>query len=156
MYTFLLVLHSWLRWALVIVAVGATARAVAGWRGQRAWTARDDQLGLALTIVMDLQIFVGLLLYLGFSPLTQAALQDFGAAMGNATLRFWAVEHVFGMVVALALTHLGRARSRRATEPAARHRQAAIFFALATIVLLVTIPWPFTAVGAERPWLRLG
>lgn len=156
MYTFLLLLHSWLRWALIIVAVGATARALIGWRGQRPWTARDDQLGLALTIVMDLQIFVGLLLYLGFSPLTQAAFQDFGAAMGNAALRFWAVEHIFGMVIALGLTHIGRARSRRATEAVARHRQAAIFFGLALIVLLATIPWPFTAVGAGRPWLRLG
>ncbi len=156
MYTFLLILHSWLRWALIIVAVGAMARALIGWRGQRPWTARDDQFGLALMIVMDLQIFVGLLLYLGFSPLTQAAFQDFGAAMGNAALRFWAVEHIFGMVVALALTHVGRARSRRMGEAVARHRQAAIFFGLALIVLLATIPWPFTTAGAGRPWLRLG
>lgn len=156
MYIFLLLLHSWLRWALIIVAIGATARALIGWLGGRAWTARDDQLSLMLTIAMDLQIFVGLLLYLGFSPLTQAAFQDFGAAMSNATLRFWAVEHIFGMVVALALTHVGRARARRATEAIARHRQAAVFFGLATLVLLVTVPWPFTAAGAGRPWLRLG
>ena len=37
------------------------------------------------------------------SPMTQAAFADFGGAMGNSVMRFWAVEHIFGMLVASLL-----------------------------------------------------
>jgi hypothetical protein len=65
---------------------------------------------------MDVQLLIGFLLYLFFSPMTTGALRDFGSAMGNSVLRFYAVEHLFGMVVAVIIAHVG-ARSRAATGP---------------------------------------
>ena len=100
----------------------------------------------------SLQFLVGLLLYAVFSPLTRAAFTDFGAAMRDSVLRFFAVEHIFGMVVALALAHIGRGRLRRLTDDTARHRTMAIFFTLALVIMLVTIPWPFMPAG--RPYFR--
>ena len=76
------------------------------------------------------------------SPITKEALRNFGAAMDNAGLRFWAVEHVFGMVVAIALAHAGRARTKKLRDDAARHKVAAICFVLALVAILVSIPWP--------------
>jgi NhaP-type Na+/H+ or K+/H+ antiporter len=103
-------------------------------------------------LFFDLQFLVGLLLYAVFSPLTRAAFTDFGAAMRDSVLRFFAVEHIFGMVVALALAHIGRGRLRRLTDDTARHRTMAIFFTLALVIMLVTIPWPFMPAG--RPYFR--
>ena len=36
-------------------------------------------------------MLLGLILYFALSPITRAALQDFGAAMASSGLRFWAV-----------------------------------------------------------------
>jgi hypothetical protein len=69
-------------------------------------------------------------------------MQDFGAAMKSSGLRFWAVEHLFGMIVGLALVHIGRVRTRKLTDSAARHKVALISYTLGLLAILISIPWP--------------
>lgn len=147
----MLLVHSWVRWAVVIVGVLALVRAIVGASGRRPWTLADDRAGLWFTISLDVQILIGLYLYFVLSPFTAEALKNFGGAMRSPALRFWAVEHAFGMLLAVVLAHVGRIRLRRA-EPARRHTIAAIFFGIALVVLLASIPWPGTPNG--RPWIR--
>ena len=147
-----LVLHSLLRWAVLALGAVAFARAVAGAQARRNWSGVDDRAGLWFSIALDIQFLLGLALYVRFSPMTQIAFQDFGAAMGNSVLRFWAVEHAFGMIVGLALVHIGRVRIRKTADGVRRHRLAAIFFGLGLAVMLLTIPWP--GMPAARPLFR--
>jgi len=152
MYPLMLVVHSLLRWVVLAAGLVAFGRALAGMRARRAWTAGDDRAGQVFVGTLDLQLLIGLVLYFGLSPITRAAIQDFGAAMGNSMLRFWAVEHILGMVIAVALAHVGRVRVRKTTDPVRRHKLAAIFFGLALIAILATIPWP--GMPAGRPLFR--
>ena len=152
MYSMVLILHSLLRWAVLALGAVAFARAVAGARARRNWTVADDRAGLWFTIALDVQLLLGLALYAVLSPVTQLAFQDFGAAMGNSVLRFWAVEHAVGMIAGLALVHIGRVRIRKAADPAGRHRMAAIFFGLGLAIILLAIPWP--GMPAARPLFR--
>lgn len=148
MYSAVLFLHSWLRWAVLVAGLLAFFKAAGGWSGVKAWTRADDRAASWFTISLDVQMLLGLLLYFALSPFTTLALRDFGAAMSNAGLRYWAVEHVFGMLVGLVLAHIGRARVRKAAGHR-KHRTAAIFFGLALLAILVSIPWPGTPAGRE-------
>ena len=154
MYTLVLSFHSIVRWGVVILGAIAAARALAGWLAGQDWETLDDQLGLFFTTAIDIQWLLGLLLYFFLSPITQNALQDFGAAMANGAQRFWAVEHVSLMIMGVILAHVGRALAGRARGSRARHQRAAVFFALAMLVLLIAIPWPFREV-IGRPWIRV-
>ena len=147
MYTFVLAVHSWLRWAVLIAGLAAVILAIAGALKRRAWTGADERIGRLFTISLDLQILIGLVLYFLLSPITRAALSDFGSVMGSSGLRFWAVEHAFGVLVAVAFAHAGRGRSKKLTDPVARHRAVAIFYGLALLALLISIPWPGTPNG---------
>jgi hypothetical protein len=149
MYNAVLILHSFVRWLVIVIGIVAAVRAFRGWYGKGVWTPADDRLGMAFTMSMDIQVLLGLLLYIFFSPLTRVIFRDFGAAMANAEIRFFAADHIFLMIVALVLAHVGRAISRRAHVAAAKHRWAALFFGLALLLILVSIPW-------SRPLLRLG
>ena len=149
MYPIVLFLHSWVRWLVVIAAVAAVGRALLGWLGKKDWTKLDDQLGLFFSTSLDIQLLLGLILYIFLSPLTQAAFKDFGAAMANANLRFFALDHVAMMVIAVVLGHVGRALSKKATEAVAKHRLAGILYGLAVLAILMAIPW-------GRPLIRLG
>jgi hypothetical protein len=151
MYPAVLALHSLLRWAVLIVGVIACVRAISGSRSRRPWGPADERAGRWFVSTLDLQFLLGVLLYAFLSPMTSVAFADVGAAMRDGVLRFWAVEHLIGMVVALALAHIGRVRVRRAADDRARHRTAAIFFSLALIAIVMTIPWPGTTAG--RPLL---
>jgi hypothetical protein len=148
-YSAVLALHSWLRWVVLLTGLLAFGRAIAG--GSRPWSASDDRAARLFTVSLDVQFLLGVLLYFLLSPLTQTALQDFGGAMGNPVLRFWAVEHVFGVLVGLTLAHIGAARVRKA--PAERRRRlAAIFFGLALLAIVAAVPWP--GLPNARPLFR--
>ncbi len=151
MYFSMLALHSWLRWAVLLFGMIAIARAIAG-RSGRPWTGGDDRAGMLFIASLDLELLVGLLLYFALSPVAQQGLRDMGAAMSDAGLRFWTVEHPFGMIVGVVLAHIGRARTRRTTDAVKRHRAALIFFTLALVVILLSIPWPGREIG--RPLFR--
>jgi len=152
MYNFVLSTHSWLRWAVLIAGLFAVVRAIAGVAGRRRWTRLDERAGFWFGTLVDVQLLLGLLLYFALSPITRAALQDFGGAMRSSGLRFYAVEHLFGMIVAVALAHVGRSRTKKLTNDAARHKVAAICFLLALLAILISIPWPGLPHG--RPLFR--
>jgi hypothetical protein len=152
MYTTVLMLHSWLRWVVLLTRLLAVLRGLSGWNGARPWTPSDARAGSWFAAAIDLQLVLGLILYFALSPITLAALQDFGGAMGSSGLRFWAVEHVFGMLVAIALAHIGRARIKKTVDERRRHRVGAIFFGLALLAILASIPWP--GMPNARPLLR--
>ncbi len=151
MYVALVIIHSWLRWLVLLAGFNALLRAIGGARAGRSWAPGDEQASRWLVILFDIQFLIGLILYIGLSPLTQNAFNDFGAAMRDPQLRFWAVEHIAGMLIASALLHVGRARARKASE-LTRHRVTAIFFGLALLVVLLSIPWP--GMPAGRPLFR--
>jgi hypothetical protein len=151
MFLVTLVLHSLLRWAVLIFGLVAIVKGFAGWFGRKPWTPLDDRAGRMFVITLDVQTLIGLLLYGVLSPITWTAFSDMGAAMRDPLLRFFAVEHLTLMLVALALVHIGRARAKRARTDQARHRTAAIFYTLGMIALLAGIPWP--GMPAGRPLL---
>jgi hypothetical protein len=155
MYNAALALHSLLRWLVLLLGLLVVARAFSGRSSGRPWSRADDLAISSFIGMLDLQMLIGLVLYFALSPITTEGIRDMGAAMGNTGLRFWTVEHPFGMIVAIALAHIGRARIRKTSDAVRRHRTALIFVALALLVMLITIPWPGRAI-IGRPLLRLG
>lgn len=153
MYVTTLLLHSWLRWALLLIGIWAVFRAISGVTSHRAWAPADESAGRWFTLLMDVQLLLGILLYGLLSPITTQAFANMGDAMRNPPVRFWVVEHVTLMIVAAVFVHLGRVRVRAARSDASRHKTAAIFFGLALIAVLAAIPWPFMA--DPRPLVRL-
>ncbi|WP_299025408.1 hypothetical protein [uncultured Thermanaerothrix sp.] len=148
----LLTLHNLTRWAVIILGSVAFVRAARGWIGRTDFTPADTRAGALFTIAFDSQILLGLILYItrGWGGVL---IGDFGAAMREAALRFFAVEHILIMLIALGIAHMGRALSQKAPTALQKHRRAALGFGLALLLSLAAIPWPFLAQG--RPWLRL-
>ena len=142
MYDLLLFAHSWLRWLVLLAGLAAVVRAVSGVNTRRPWTPLDDRGGMWFTAALDLQLLIGLVLYAFLSPVTQSAFVDMAAAMRAAPVRFFTVEHPVGIIVSIALAHVGRARIRKALDSESRHKRALVFFGLALLVLLLSMPWP--------------
>lgn len=147
MYTLGLVLHSWIRWIALVAGVGTTLFAIRDTTASRA-----EHWSLFLMMALDIQMLIGLILYLALSPFTTEALNDFGAAMRNPPLRFWAVEHLAAMFAAVILVHVGRVLARKAPTPQAKRKRLLIWCGLATFAMFLGMPWPGFANG--RPLFR--
>ena len=151
-YLVVLTVHSYLRWAVLLLALIVLARSLRGWAGSREWTRVDDRFHAGLVGAIDLQLLLGLVLYIFLSPMTSAFFADVGAAMKEPALRFFGLEHIAAMVVAVTIFHIGRARSKKAKTPRVRHRRVWVSTLIALLLVAASIPWPFLRYG--RPLLR--
>ena len=154
MYSVALLLHSWLRWAVLLLVLVAALRAISGSLGRRVWTPADRRANMLATISLDVQTLVGSLLYLLLSPITTGSFSDMGAAMRVSGVRFWVVEHPFVMFLALVVAHVGNVVARTGATDTARHRRGAILFVLVLLLVLMGTPWPGMANG--RPLFSFG
>ena len=152
MYPIINTLHSILRWLIVLAALFVMIRAVTGISFKRGWMKMDNNAGLWYTSLLDLQVLLGIILYFFLSPTTKIALQNFGGAIGDPVMRFFAVEHVIGMLVAVVVAHVGRSLVRRASTPVQKHRRSITWTVVSLLIVLASIPWPFLAAGQGRGW----
>lgn len=148
-----LILHSLLRWAVVILGIWTLVNALTGYFGKRPYSANDNRSNLLFMISCDVQLLIGIALYINNGWF--ARLKDMGNNMKDPYLRFFTIEHLTLMLAAWVLVHIGRATVKSATTDAAKHKKMLIFFGLAIVLIIAAIPWPFRqAIG--RPYFRFG
>jgi hypothetical protein len=153
MYTVLLFLHSALRWVILLLALIAIYRSYAGMKGGKPFNAADKKIGLFLLISAHTTLLIGLYQWLT-GPWGLKNIQNMGmaAVMKDPVYRFYGVEHMTGMIVAIVLITIGRGVSKKAIPDIAKHKRTFWFYLVALVIILASVPWPFRA-GIGRPWL---
>jgi len=148
-----LLLHSILRWVILLLLFAAIGRSYSGMRSGRPFSAGDRKLGLFLLISAHTTFLLGLVLWL-FGSFGLALVRDagMGVVMKNAVMRYWVMEHFVGMLIAIVVITIGRGAAKKNIPDAAKFRRAFWLYLVALIIILVTIPWPFRT-GVGRPWI---
>jgi len=145
-------LHSVARWVVILFALIVIIRGLTGWFGKRRFNAADHRYGLFFTVSFDVQLLLGLILYFtrGWAGVLAG---DVVGAMRNSAIRFFAIEHLVLMLIALAVAHIGRSASKKGATDLSQHRRAVLWYTASFILMIAAIPWPFMSYG--RPLLRL-
>ena len=65
----------------------------------------------------------------------------FAEAMKDSVSRFWKVEHLAGMIIAITLITIGRIRAKKLNEDLRKHKASVIYYAIALILIIGSIPW---------------
>ncbi|MFO7258172.1 MAG: cytochrome b [Bacteroidota bacterium] len=134
MYELLLTSHSYLRYFVLIMLLAVVVRSLMGWFGNKPYTNVDDRIGLYLLIFTHLQLIAGLILYF-VSPFVRFD----STTMKDATTRYWTVEHVFVMVIVVALITVARSTSKRMTESLSKHKRLAILNTIALLLIIAVL-----------------
>lgn len=152
LYPVILFIHSWLRWVVLLAAVWTVACSARSVIGKRDWTHTDERRGRVLVGLVDTQFTLGALLYLWLSPIVRSAFADMGVAMRSAPLRFFAVEHITAMFLAVASVHIAQVRARRVDAGPQRHRIMLKGSSAFLFLAMIGIPWP--GLKQARPLVR--
>lgn len=136
MYQFLLESHSGLRYVVMLLLIAAIILSFAGWFGKKPFTASNKRINLFTLISAHIQLLLGLVLYF-ISPIVN--LNNMGATMKDSVLRYWAVEHVIMMLIAIVLITVGYSKSKKLIDDVSKHRTVAIFYTIALVIILVAI-----------------
>ena len=149
METGLLHLHNLLRYAVIILLIINLLKSFNGWFNKKEYMDSDNKMSLFLMIAAHIQLLLGFGLYF-MSSSVELAMADFGEAMKNATLRFWAVEHISAMILGIILITMARIMGKKGKTDQIKFRRQAIFLLLASLLIFSAIPWPWSEVS--RAW----
>ena len=72
LFTIVLLCHSYLRWFIVVAALGLMVATAVGWRQGATFSRRHERLQGALLGFADTQFLLGLALFLWLSPIAKA------------------------------------------------------------------------------------
>jgi hypothetical protein len=140
LYPIVLALHNLWRWIALLGVLAAAVASLRGWVTAKRRTAVDDRVTTIAVLVMDVQLLLGLALYVGLSPLPRAMFTDAGGAMQNHDIRFFGMEHPFLMILATLAVHIGKSRARK-QDAASGFRTGTVWYALSLLLMLAGIPW---------------
>ncbi|MFA7273627.1 MAG: hypothetical protein WC044_07145 [Crocinitomicaceae bacterium] len=137
MYNALLHAHSGFRWVILALLIFAIFNA---FTRKNVFEKKDRTLYLMTMIMMHIMLLFGLVLNF-LSPKVSYA----SGFMKDGSLRFFGMEHLLGMLIAIILVTIGRRKSENAIEAADKHKKIKVYYTIALIIVLAMIPWPFRA-----------
>ena len=150
LYNFLLHLHSVGRWIVLLLLLIAIFTSMLA--GSRPFVRSDARTGTILVFFADLMFLIGLSLWffnskgIGHESLRA---HNFSEIMKDKYLRFFFLEHPLMMLIAIVLLHIGKAQGKKAISDKAKHMRTWIFFILALLLILISIPWQFRGLGGH-------
>ena len=143
MNTGLLHLHNLLRWVVLITLLLSIVKLISGQNALK--TSKILLISAHTSLVLGLyQYFFGAVGY----ALIKNTVGGMKEVMKDAAARFWAVEHISSMIIAIVLITIGHISLKKGGKP----NLTATFYLIALLLILSAIPWPFRA-GIGRPWL---
>lgn len=134
MYQALLYSHSYVRYAVFILLAVVVIVSFVGWLGKKHYTGTDDKLSLSLFMATHIQLTLGLVLYF-VSPFVQFS----SSTMKEKMLRYWTMEHILIMVIAVTLITMARVSAKKMTSSGAKHKRLFIFNLIALLLVMVGI-----------------
>lgn len=133
--------HSGLRWILLILMILSVVHAYNAKSQPHIPEKKKINIPLYTMILFTLQFVLGFILYF-----TSIKVSFESGVMADSVLRFFTLEHSLGMVIAWFLVHIAYIRSRK-MEYKKAYKTIFVYYLIALILVLVSIPWPFRNLG---------
>lgn len=152
MYSILLATHSLLRWLVLTSLLYSIFIAYRGWLLKKPYTKVDDLVRSVTTTIVHIQLVIGVWLYC-ISPVVHYFLHNFSEGVRNRQIRFFGMEHITMMAIAVTVFTIGSSKARRKTVDREKFKTMAIWFTVALPIILSSIPWSFSPL-ISRPNFR--
>jgi predicted acyltransferase len=118
--------------------------------GKKTEYTKADKMPVLLGLIFThVQIIIGFVLY--FISQKFSFSKGMGELMKDSVQRFYAVEHLSMMILAVVLITIGYSRSKRQELASKKHTTVLIFYGIGLALILVSIPWPFR-VNLDGGW----
>jgi uncharacterized membrane protein YozB (DUF420 family) len=141
-YPIFLHIHSGLRWLVLLFIIAAIVNACLKLTGKSSLNFKDCAFNRLTMMVIHLQLVFGLVLYFISPKVVFSA-----ASMKESVLRFFLVEHIGLMIIAVILITIGYIKSARTDNEIKKHKLILGYYSIAFLLILVSIPWPFRGIG---------
>ena len=153
MFATLLTIHSLTRWLVLISLIYSIYRGYTGWKGNKVFSPFDNTVRHWTATIAHIQLIIGLWLYF-ISPLVDYFIHNFSDAMHQRDSRFFGMEHITMMLIAIVIISLGSGKAKRRKTDYDKFKTMTVWYAIALFVILINIPWSFSPF-TSRPNFRM-
>ena len=137
--THLILTHSILRWIILPLLLLSI---IFAYKNKKSPSLNNKIIYLLTLIFTHTQMLLGFILYYK-SNLVQFKSET----MSNKIFRFFTVEHSLGMIIAIILITIGYSKFKKEKN----HNKIFVYYLIATILIFVSIPWPFR--NLDTSWI---
>ncbi len=152
MYYTLIIIHSIVRWLVLISLLYAIYRACIGYKNNRPFLKIDNFIRHSTATIAHIQLVIGILMY-SKSPVVKHFLIHPNSSQGSSEPLFFGVIHMIAMLAAIVIITIGSSLAKRKPTDAEKFKTMAVWFSWALVIILVAIPWPFSPLS-HRPLIR--
>ncbi len=128
--------HSGLRWIALLLLLLAIINAFTA----KNYEKKHRLVNLFSMITFHTQLVLGIILYY-----LSDKVQFTEGWMKQAMYRFYGMEHLTGMLLAIVAITIGHSKSKKGADAAAKFKAIKLWYVIALILVLAFIPWPFRA-----------
>lgn len=134
--------HSGLRWVALFLLVFAIFNAAKSQTSGK-YEKKDKMINLFAMIMLHIQLLIGLALY--FTSVKVNFVEGWMSSdVAGGMYRFYGLEHLLGMVAAIAVVTMGRSKTEKKLKGTRdKHRKILISYSIGLLIILAMIPWPF-------------
>ena len=132
MYGTFLLLHSLVRYVVLILLLVLIVKSLMGWTSKATFTGGDNKISLFTLIFTHTQFLLGLILYF-VSPFVV-----FGGERDRMA-RYWTFEHITIMLIAIVLITVGRSTMKKLPDGPSKHKRLFVFNLIALIIIIASI-----------------
>lgn len=130
--------HSGLRWVALILLLLAIVNAFTSKTHEK----KHRLINLFAMVTLHTQLLIGLVQYF----VTSTKVQFVDGWMKNPLLRFYGMEHILLMIIAIVLVTIGHSKSKKGTIPEEKFKPIKLWYVIGLLLILAAIPWPFRTV----------
>ncbi len=130
--------HSGLRWVALILLLLAIVNAFTS----KTYEKKHKLINLFAMVTLHTQLLIGLVQYF----VTSQKVQFIDGWMKNPLLRFYGMEHILLMIIAIVLVTIGHSKSKKGATPEEKFKPIKLWYVIGLLLILAAIPWPFRTV----------
>jgi hypothetical protein len=134
MHTILNALHSYNRYIILAAMFWVLFRSWSGWMGKKPFEKTDNTASVVLLGLAHLQLLLGLIQYFFTSAYTTGDLP-----VSDPWVRYFKMEHISAMILAVILIQLGRTFSKKAHLHEHKHKKLALYTTAAALIIIGTL-----------------
>jgi len=106
---------------------------------KREYGKKDQAASLVFNVALYLQLILGFLIYYVLRSTLEGPVWEVPDTQNDASLRFWAIEHIALMIFALFLTQLGRVFIKRSKGAGRKFRASLFYFSTSLGLILFSV-----------------
>jgi len=138
-YSFAFKIHILISTITLLAGIATITLSIQGLIKKRSYGKGDSGISIVFNVALYFQLILGSLIYYLLRANQEGPMWKVPDTQNDASLRFWAIEHIALMIFALFLTQLGRAFIKKSLGPIRKFRASLFYFGTSLLLILFSV-----------------